>query len=203
MDISQSLPINNIKLENELENELINNLFEATDFNSFMTSLINSISDSNIKFQLNNMQKHYQEQMSLDIEFAVVEEEIPFNILEYINRISYHVVRDFIYNWFINFNHSKQSEFPTSVHNVLKYSIIRLGLRIRRVKPLDIILPLSKTLIYHIQEYRNFEDSRLNINEYNKKYPKSYFSQCSTDEIIISKLKEISMRLVIDVKSCI
>ncbi|KAI8839953.1 hypothetical protein BC829DRAFT_403549 [Chytridium lagenaria] len=75
-------------------------------------------------------------------------------------------IRDFINGWFDPLNHSKSSEFPSAVHAALRHSFITLGFAAARMNVVTAVVPISQSLVHHIREYRQYEQSSLDLPAY-------------------------------------
>ncbi|KNC97986.1 hypothetical protein, variant [Spizellomyces punctatus DAOM BR117] len=109
-----------------------------------------------------------------------------------------HIVRDFINNWYSNINHSGSTDFPEAVHASVRHVFIKLGTSTNEIRPTALALPVFQTIILHMREYRVFESSSLQLDEYLSRNPNSAFNLHRTKDQIFEHLRRLSMHLAVE-----
>lgn len=101
------------------------------------------------------------------------------------------------FRWYQRYNHSCSSEFPDAIHQSLYSVCLTLGHSFSKVNRADLILAVMKVVIEHVKEYRRFDASGLDIEDYLKENPDSRFKKLHTREQIIENLRGQAMRLAV------
>ncbi|TPX57815.1 hypothetical protein SpCBS45565_g08145 [Spizellomyces sp. 'palustris'] len=115
-----------------------------------------------------------------------------------LEQFSGHIVRDFINNWYSNINHSGNMDFPEAVHTTVRHVFIKLGTSAKEIRPTALALPVFQTIILHMREYRAFESSSLQLDEYLSRNPNSAFNLHRTKDQVIEHLRRLSMHLAVE-----
>ncbi|KAJ3323955.1 hypothetical protein HDV06_000931 [Boothiomyces sp. JEL0866] len=116
-----------------------------------------------------------------------------------LNKFISNIVRDFINGWYNNLNVSKKTDFPDAVHSAIFDSFVTLGNSARKINPTNLILSTMESVIQHVKEYREFDLSGLDMQDYLKVKPESRFNRFNSRKAIVDHLCEQSMKLIIHI----
>ncbi|KAI8839250.1 PXA domain-containing protein [Chytridium lagenaria] len=108
-------------------------------------------------------------------------------------------IRDFINGWFDPLNHSKSSEFPSAVHAALRHSFITLGFAAARMNVVTAVVPISQSLVHHIREYRQYEQSSLDLPAYLARNPASKFNRHLDPKATQQHLRRLSAHIALSI----
>ncbi|KAJ3261558.1 Intermediate filament protein [Boothiomyces macroporosus] len=116
-----------------------------------------------------------------------------------LNKFISNIVRDFINGWYNNFNVSKKTDFPDAIQSALFDSFVTLGNSARKINPTNLILSTMESVIQHVKEYREFDMSGLDMQDYLKMKPESRFNRFNSRKAVVDHLCEQSMKLIIHI----
>ncbi|KAJ3093138.1 sorting nexin 13 [Quaeritorhiza haematococci] len=121
---------------------------------------------------------------------------VPPAIEESMGRLLDYIVRDFINNWYNGLNHSGSPEFPATVRTSLRLAIVQSGIEARRTNLTAAVLPIFRTLILHVREYRYYESLGCSLDEYIRQHPQSSYGHHLKKETTYAHLRNLSTLIV-------
>ncbi|KAJ3118447.1 Intermediate filament protein [Phlyctochytrium bullatum] len=119
-------------------------------------------------------------------------DEIPAEIDKELTRFLDLFIRDYIVSWFDPLNHSKSSEFPSAVQAALRHGFIKLGYAAANMNVVTAVVPISQSLIHHIREYRQYEQSSLPLDIYLAQNPACRFQRYRESSTTQQHLRRLS-----------
>ncbi|KAI8826723.1 PXA domain-containing protein [Fimicolochytrium jonesii] len=123
---------------------------------------------------------------------------LPPSVSSALHTLIGHVARDFIENWFSLINHSGSPAFPQAVQTSLNHACIEFGTALGNVNlTSQFIVPMCRSAVLHMREYREFEASSLDIEKYLTRNTSSPFNRHFTRRKVIEHLRGLSMLLCV------
>ncbi|KAJ3274503.1 Intermediate filament protein [Terramyces sp. JEL0728] len=116
-----------------------------------------------------------------------------------LNKFISNIVRDFINGWYNNLNVSKKTDFPDAIQASIFDSFVTLGNSARKINPTNLILSTMESVIEHVKEYREFDLSGLDMQDFLKIKPESRFNRFNSRKAVVDHLCEQSMKLIIHI----
>ncbi|KAI8899756.1 PXA domain-containing protein [Globomyces pollinis-pini] len=123
------------------------------------------------------------------------DEEIDPELNEELNKFISYIIRDFIDSWYVNLNTSKSRDFSDSVHFTIHEAFLTLGFAGSKINHTDLLLSIMHVIILHVREYKAFDATGLDMQDYLIKFKNSRFRKFASREMIIENLCNQSMKL--------
>ncbi|KAJ3357235.1 sorting nexin 13 [Entophlyctis luteolus] len=116
-----------------------------------------------------------------------------------LGRLVANIVKEFVTSWWAPLNVSKSGDFEHHVDAALRFALVSLGAAGARAKIVNVVSPITQTLVRHIAEYRMFEASSLPLEVYLVRHPDSVFHKYADSKELNKFLRRISAHIVASV----